>query len=42
MMMQSFLSYLEHLTAEAFPLLIWSYDTILVDEAWRTERFNIL
>lgn len=42
MMMQSFLSYLEHLTAEAFPLLIRSDDTILVDEAWRTERLNIL
>lgn len=36
MMERGFLSYLKHLTAEAFQLLIWSYDTILVDEARRT------
>lgn len=42
LMTQKCLSYLEHLTANALPLLIWSYDTILMDEARRTKRFNIL
>lgn len=36
------MSHLEHLTAEALPLLIRSYDTIFMDEARRTQRFNIL
>lgn len=40
--MQKCSTYLEHLTANALPLLIRSYDTILVDEARRTETFDIL
>lgn len=40
--MQRFATYLEHLTADAFPLLIWSYDAVLMDEARWAQRFNIL
>lgn len=40
--MQRCASHLEHLAAEALPLLIRSYDTVLVDEARRTQRFDIL
>lgn len=40
--MQKRLSHLEHLTAEPLPLLVRPYDAVLVDEARRTQRFDVL